>query len=247
MKGQTKRFRAVLCAGLLSFSLFIICMATYRLMLNTNLLYFAAIFGMLAAISGFLAGSSYTSKSSDITTPETDCRPLLQMRLPTVLSTIHKTVDVMIGYCAAETESGNYIFDYYTIKSISTEAPVCTELFWDQYFYLIVDELATRKEVQSIVVKPDKTVDIIIYTNYVENPELVTSPPNLGKIFLLGDNAYANISNLIRTTGLNYSDLNITAEEVQYCNECIDSKRGTLKNYTNPEVHISLEINNDKE
>lgn len=247
MKGQSKKFRAMLCAGLLSFSLFIICMATYRLLLNTNLLYFAAIFGMLATVSGFLTGSSYTPKNTDDASPEVDCRQLLQMRLPTVLSTIHKTVDTMIGYCAAETESGNYIFDYYTIKTISTEAPVCTEPFWNQYFYLIVDELATRKEVQSIVVKPNNAVDIIIYTNYVEHPELVTSPPNLGKIFLLGDNAYANISNLIRTTGLKYSDLNITSEEVQYCQECVNSKRGTLKNYTNPDVHVSIEISNDKE
>ena len=56
MKNQTKQFKINVLIGLIAFSMFIITMMYYRMVLKTTLLYYASVFGILATVAGFLAG-----------------------------------------------------------------------------------------------------------------------------------------------------------------------------------------------
>ena len=66
MKNQTKQFKINVLIGLIAFSMFIITMMYYRMVLKTTLLYYASVFGILATVAGFLAGMQYVRKKRKI-------------------------------------------------------------------------------------------------------------------------------------------------------------------------------------
>ena len=252
MKNQTNKFKINLFIGLIAFSMFIITMMSYKIALKTTLLYYAAIFGVLATVAGFLAGVQYTpkkkeTKAADRIMKSYQFRSLLSLRLPAVLSMISSIVNAMISYCAAETESGRYEFDWENTCNIMGKDRPSYE-FWIHYFPLIVSELLTRNEIISVDVVNHHTVDIIIGTRYIDQPADVKFPPDLGKVLLLGDNTYANYKTLIKSTGKTLEDMGTTQEEASYCDTNPLKMNGTIRGYALvSDKHISYHDYGDEE
>lgn len=255
MKNQTKQFKINVLIGLIAFSMFIITMMYYRMVLKTTLLYYASVFGILATVAGFLAGMQYvpTKKEKDngktvvMIARSYQFRNLLSLRIPAVLSMVSSIVNHMISYCATETETGQYEFDWDNISRIMGKDHPSNE-FWVHYFPLVISELLSRTEIQSVDVVNHKTVNVLIYTKYVEHPQEVMFPPDLGKVLLLGDNTYANYSTLIKRTGKTLEDLNITQDEANYCDKNPLVKQGTIRGYTLVcDKHISYRDYGDDE
>ena len=240
MKRQTALFKGSLVFGLICLGTFITTTVIYFRDFQSVYLYGLAGSGFLSIVFSFSLGLNYTPKPTDEEVEDNiEYAALLQLKLPKVLSIISQLVDQMISYVSAETDTGNYIFDYYSANKTNEMKTLCSEMFWDRYFPLIIDELRTRKEVQSITIKPNYNIDIILYTDFVDHPEKVKFPPNLGKILLVGDNIYANINGLFDNTDIKPDMLGITEPEIEYCQEC---KSGTVKDYNHPtDVYFSLE------
>ena len=255
MKNQTKQFKINILIGLITFSMFIITMMYYRLVLKTSLLYYASVFGILATVAGFLAGIQYTPTKKEKDSGKTavmiarsyQFRNLLGLRVPAVLSMVSSIVNHMISYCATETESGQYEFDWDNISCIMGKDHPSNE-FWIHYFPLVVSELLSRREIQSVDVVNHKTVNVLIYTKYVDHPQEVKFPPDLGKVLLLGDNMYADYNTLIERAGKTLEGLNITQDEADYCDKNPLIKQGTIRGYTMVcDKHISYRDYGDDE
>lgn len=242
MKRQTSTFKWMLVIGILCLITFVVTAIIYFMdNYQSVYLYGLAGSGFMSIVLSFVVGITYTGKPTDEDhETEMEYISLLHLKLPKVLSMISQLVNQMISYTAAETETGNYIFDYYGANK-DAGVTICSQLFWERYFPLIVNELQTRPEIQSITIKPNYTVDIILYTKYVDDTSLIKFPPNLGKILLVGDNIYANVSSIIANTTITPEMLGITENEIEYCKGI---KNGTVKNYNKKcESFYSLEGN----
>lgn len=244
MKRQTSTFKWMLFIGILCLITFIVSSLIYFMAdYESVYLYGLAGSGFLSIVLSFVVGITYVPKPTEIDKDEeNEYVILLSLKLPKVLSMISQLVDRMISYTAVETTTGNYEFDYDSINHLAGD-PICSEAFWNRYFPLIIDELHTRPEVQSITIKKNYTVDIILYCKYLDDSNLIKFPPNLGKMLLLGDNIYANIDGLMKNTTIKPSMLGMTEAEVEYCK---DNKIGTVKNYSKEiSTHYSLEYNHE--